>query len=589
MTRAPRAFAFLCATALALPLAAHVQGPVQVRLIGINDFHGNLESASLSLSLADPGAPAGAPRLTVPAGGAAALAGTVKKLRAGAPHSFMLAGGDLIGAAPLVSSLFRHESTIEVLNRIGLDVSALGNHEFDSGVNELKRVIGGGCAATIPGDAMTSCARGRYGGARFRYIAANVVDGRGRLVVEPYVIRRFEGIPVGFIGGVTKTTPQMVMPSGIRGLTFQDEADAANRAARELRARGVKAMVAVFHEGLELGTSANRGDWNDATCPDAHGPLLDIARRLDPDIKVIFSGHTHQGYRCEIEGRLMIQGTSYGRGVSVVDVEIDPRTRRIALVRSINLPVLNERTSAAQREKLAAAAPEPFAAVVREAMPVASIADEVARYSRLVQPKAERAAGRIGGQFPRGGAGDSAAGRLIADAQLAATRALGARLAFMNPGGIRSNIECTAPPCTVTFGQAFTMQPFGNSLVVMTLTGAQLKALLESQLKGATGEATFLQPSEGFTYTWQSDAAPGERVRDVSVEGEPLDPAKGYRVTVNSFLAEGGDGFEILKEGGDRKGGGQDIDALIAYLEAAERSPTAAARITRMGMDRVGP
>ena len=585
MTRLARSFALNLLFAVALPLAAHARDPVQVRLIGINDFHGRLENMYLFLSLADPTAAEGAPRLNVAVGGAAALAGTVAKLREGAPHSLFVAGGDLIGAAPLVSSLFHHESTVEVLNRMGLSASTLGNHEFDNGVAELKRMIRGGCAAMKPESPVTSCAQGQYGGARFSYIASNVVDAKGRHLVAPYVIRRFEGIPVGIIGAVTRTTPQMVTPSGIRGLTFQDEAEATNRAARALRAKGVKAMIATFHEGFELGTAEKRGDWNDTTCPEAHGPLLDIAHRLDPDIRIIFSGHTHQGYRCEIEGRLIIQATSYGRGVSVVDAELDPRTRTIAAVRSINLPVLGERTSAAHREKLAATTPEPFAVVVRDARPDAAVAQTVERYAKLAQPQAERAVGRVTGTFKRGGSVDSAAGRLIADAQLAATRSLDARVAFMNPGGIRADIDCATPPCTVTFGQAFTMQPFGNSLVVMTFTGAQLKALLESQQKRASDEPKFLQPSEGFAYTWQSDAAPGERVRDMRLEGEAIDPVKNYRVTVNSFLAEGGDGFEILKEGRDRKGGGEDIDALIAYLGAAQRSPIPTPRITKPGKE----
>ena len=575
--------AWLLAAGLALSGVAHSREPVQVRLIGINDLHGNLEAANLSLFLADPGAPPDAPQLRVPVGGADALAGMVRKLRAGAPHSFMLAGGDLIGAAPMVSTLFRHESTIEILNDMGLELSALGNHEFDAGEKELRRIIRGGCAPTVPESAAASCMQSRYPGARFKYIAANVVDAGGRPIVAPYVIKRFGGIAVGFIGGVTKTTPQMVVPSGIKGLRFEDEADAANRAARQLRAKGVKAMVAVFHEGFELGTSEKRGDWNDVTCPQAHGPLLAIARRLAPEIKVVFSGHTHQGYRCEIEGRLLIQGTSYGRGVSVVDIQLDPATGTLLpQMRSINLPVLNERTDPAQREKLAAATPEPFAAVLREARPDSAIAEKVARYAALVAPKAERPVGHIAGAFTRSGRADSSAGRLIADAQLAATREDGAQVAFMNPGGIRSNIECAAPPCTVTFGQAFTMQPFGNSLVVMTLTGEQLKTLLESQLRATTGEPKFLQPSAGFGYTWQSDAAPGERVRDMRLNDEPLDLAKAYRVTVNSFLAEGGDGFPVLKDGTDRKGGGQDVDAFIAYLGARERAPVPSPRITRL-------
>ena len=571
----------LVAAALAFCCAAQAAGTVAVRLIGINDFHGNLEPAHLSLALADPGAPAGSPPMFVPTGGAAALAGLVKSLRSGAPHSVVLGAGDLIGAAPLASTLFRHESTIAVLNGLGLELSALGNHEFDAGVAELKRVIAGGCARNEPGAAITSCIDSRYRGTRFRYLAANVVDTRGHAVVAPYAIRYFEGIPIGFIGAVTRTTPQMVTPSGVKGVSFLDEADAANRAAHQLRARGVKAIVAIFHEGLELGTPDKRGDWNDTACPAAHGALLDIAQRLEPEIRVVFSGHTHQGYRCEIGDRLLIQGTSFGRGVSVVDVELDKRTHTLAPVRSINLPVLNERTAPEQRDKLVAATPPPFDAALREARPDAAIARRVEHYASLVKPIAERPVGRIGARFSRDGTADTAAGRLLADAQLAATRSLGARIAFMNPGGIRANLECRSPPCTVTYGEAFTAQPFGNSLVVMTLTGEQVKALLEEQQKGVRINPRFLQPSEGFTYTWQSGAAPGSRVTDMKLDGEPVDPAKQYRVTVNSFLAEGGDGFEVLKDGTERTGGGQDIDALVAYLGAADRSPVAPQRITR--------
>ena len=567
--------------------AAQAADPVPLRLIGINDFHGNLEAGSLSLTLPDPQAPD--TPLRVPAGGAPALAGLVKTLRAGAPHSLMLSAGDLIGASPLVSTLFRHESTVEVMNHIGLEADALGNHEFDAGVAELKRIGRGGCAATAPESPVSSCALGTYAGARFPLLSANVLDARGRHVFAPYVIKRYAGIRVGVIGAVTRSTPSIVVPSGVAGLRFIDEAEAVNRAARRLRAQGVKAIVAVFHEGGELGTPQQRGDWNDTRCPGAHGPIFDIAKRLSPDVGVIFSAHTHQGYRCEVDGRIIIQGTSYGRGVSVVDMALDPTTRRFvpALTRSINLPVLNERTDPALRERLAAALPAPYGDVLRSTQPDAAVAAQVARYAAVAAPRAARPVGQINGTFTRSGSRtDSAAGRLIADAQLAATRgaqAGAAQIAFMNPGGIRSDLECQGtPPCTVTFGQAFTMQPFGNSLMVMSLSGAQVKALLESQQKPAATEPMFLQPSEGLTYTWQADAPAGERVQDLRLHSEALVPTQTYRVTVNSFLAEGGDGFVLLKEGTARLGGGQDVDALVAYLGASPpREPSAQARISR--------
>lgn len=576
--------ALAVATALvaAPAFAAHLD-PVPVRILGINDFHGHLEAGANALYLADPGAGPGAKDLRVATGGAAPLAGLLASLRKGSPYSLTVAGGDLIGGSPLISTLFRHETTIEILGDLGLDVSTVGNHEFDAGHEELRRILKGGCAPVKADDIVASCAHAKYRGTRFTYLGANVLGADGKPVIAPYTIKHFDGIPVGIIGAVTKTTPQMVVPSGIKGLTFIDEAEAVNRAAEALRAKGVRAMVALFHEGIELGTQANRGDWNDASCPNAHGPLLDIASRLAPEIRVVFSGHTHQGYRCEIGGRLLIQGTSYGRGVSVVDVELDRSTRAmLPPVRSINLPVFNEKSEPKVRDKLVAATPAPFAAALREAQPDRRIAEKVDRFATLVAPKANRPVGRISAAIPRSFDTDSAAGRLIADAQLAATKSLGSTVAFMNPGGVRANFECPTGPCTVTFGQAFTMQPFGNHLVAMTLTGAQLKEMLESQLRGAKGEPKFLQPSDGFTYTWTDAAAPGARVSDMKLGGQPIDPSRKYRVTVNSFLAEGGDGFAAIKDGTEQVGGGQDIDALLAYLGAAERSPPPDTRIKRV-------
>ena len=576
----------LLATALlAATVPALADPQVPLRIIGINDFHGNLESDSLSLSLADPeGAGPDAKPLRVPVGGAAALAGMVKALRAGADNSLVLSAGDLIGASPLPSTLFRHESTIAVMNRIGVDVNVTGNHEYDAGAAELKRVARGGCGKPQPRSPAESCADGPYKGAAFPFIVSNVVDAKGHAFMAPYVIRKVEGVKVGIIGAVTRTTPSIVVPSGIAGLKFQDEAVGINRAARQLRKQGVRTLIAVLHEGGEIGPPAKRGDWNDPKCEEKHGPIWDIAHRLDKDIRILMTAHTHQGYRCEFEGRLLIQGTSYGRGVSVVDVVLDPRTGRLvpSSVRSINLPVLNDKTPPEMREKLASALPAPYSAVLRDARPDAEIATMVAHYAGEVAPKADRAVGRIEGPFLRGGLTDSTAGRLLADAQLAATRSQGAQMAFMNPGGIRSNLECAAPPCTVTYGQAFSMQPFGNGLVVMTLTGTQVKVLLESQQMRPDGEPTILQPSAGFKYTWHSGARRGEKVHDMKLDGQPIKPDARYRVTVNGFIAEGGDGFVLLKDGRERTGGGDELQALIDYLAAAPRTPDPTPRMNRV-------
>lgn len=574
--------AALAAVFLQSAQAADLPDPVPLRLMGINDFHGTLESSpGLALTIAERPGVASAPRLRVPTGSAAALAGLVGSLRAGSPYSLLLAGGDLVGAAPLVSALFRHESAIEAMNDVGLEVSSLGNHEFDDGTVELRRLMKGGCVETKPDALLASCARGPYKGAKFTYLGANVLDAQGKTLAAPYVIKTFAGIPVGIIGAVTVQTPTLVMPSGVAGLRFIDEAEGVNRAADELRAKGVRAMVAVFHEGIYID---GRADWNDTSCPGAAGPLLDIARRLAPEIRVVFSGHTHVGYRCEFEGRLLLQSSSYGRGVSVVDVELDRSTRAmLPPVRSMNLPVMNERTEPETRARVIAGMPEPFANALADAKPDPKIAANVAAYAELAKPKTERVIARIGGAFPhsRSERADTAAGRLVADAQVAATRGRGAQFALMNSGGVRQpGLVCASPPCPVTFGQVFTLQPFGNSLIVMSLTGEQINRVLEQQHRPGA-DPYLLHPSAEFTFTWDNNAPRGSQVSEMRLNGEPVDPAKTYRVTVNSFLADGGDGFSVLKEGKDPKGGGQDIDALMAYLAAEQRSPNPTARITR--------
>jgi 5'-nucleotidase len=553
-----------------------------LRLIAFNDFHGNLESGQLNLELSDPLQPS--QRMRVPVGGAAALAGLVQRLRQGAPHSLLVSTGDLLGASPLVSTLFKHESTVAVMNQIGLQASVVGNHEFDAGLPELLRLAKGGCAVTTPDVAVTSCAQGRYEGMHFPLLAANVRQTQdGKTPLAPYVVKRFGGIPVGIIGVVTRDTPNMVNPTAIRGLRFDDEAQAVNRSAAQLRKQGVRAIVLLAHEGGEIGTVATPADWNDSSCPQARGPIFDIAQQVSPDVDVILSAHTHKGYRCMLNGRLIIQSTSFGRGVSVVDLALNPRTRDIdrARTHSINLPVVNDATDVALRARIARTLPAPYNAVLMATRSDADIQQMVSRFSTMVAPKANRPVGQILGAFTcEDQQSDCRAGRLLADAQLAVTAAAdqgGAQIVFTNAGGVRSEWPCQAPgPCLVTFGQVFAMQPFGSSLVVMTLSGAQIKAALEAQYKPDQAYPAFLQPSQGFTYTWQASAPVGDKVRDMRLNGQPIEAPVLYRVTVNSFLAEGGDGFVVFKQGSARRSGGLDIDALLDFLKPSLRDDKAA-------------
>ena len=579
----------LCAVLLAGCATPPPAEPVKLRLIAFNDFHGNLESTGLTLPWPDPAQRDKAVRLA--AGGAASLAGTIQALRAGAANSIVISSGDLIGGTPLISALFLHESTVDVMNRIGVDIAIPGNHEFDAGQDELLRVLSGGCRPNTPEAPSLSCAfadRGEpHAGARFPLFAANVLTARGQTLFPPSIVKTVSGVRIGFIGAVTRITPTIVVPSGVAGLRFTDEADALNAEAARLQAQGIQALVAVIHEGGDTGTPGLPLEWNDAGCPQPRGAIFDIAKRLSPDIDVIFSAHTHQGYRCVVDGRPIMQATALGRGVSVADLVIDPRTGDVDRSRTThrNLPVFNERSDARLREAIIAAEPEPYAAVLRSAQPDGAIAARVAAYASAAAPRAQKAVGRIGGAFERSARTDASAGRLIADAQWLATRAPergGAAFALMNPGGVRSDLRCAGsepPPCTITYGEAFTMQPFGNSLTVLTLSGAQVRQMLEDQQRPGRTGPSFLIPSSSLTYRWAARAEHGQRVQDLRVSGVPLDPAADYRLTVNSFLADGGDGIVMLLNGRNKLGGELDIDALIALLKTSP-SPDPVPRIT---------
>ncbi len=545
----------------------------QVRLLAFNDFHGHLEKANNALIL--PSATGSTTTVNVRAGGAEFLAGRLDQLRAGQANTFTVSSGDAIGASPLVSAFFRDEPTFTAMNLMKVDINVVGNHEFDKGMTELRRMVSGGCNSDLSDPNLSSCvnASKTYTGAAFTSLAANVEDANGNPIFQPYVIKNVGGHRLAFVGVVTRTTPTIVVPSGIQGITFKDEATTLNRYVTELKAMGIKAIVAVVHEGGQTDST-----WNDTACANARGEIFTIADKLDKEVDIILSGHTHQGYNCVRNGIRVMQAFSFGRGISQLDFEIgtDGNIDSTKLS-AINVPVVNDANTDAAI--IAAYPASPSNAQVKSL---------VSEYALLAAPKANRDVGQISGTIDRTATagGDHAAGRLIADAQLFATRAanLGsATIAFMNPGGVRADFTCVAGPCIVNFGQAFTVQPFGNSLVVMSLTGQQIKALLEQQWTGANAtRPRILMPSIGFTYSWSNLAAGGAKVSNMRLNGVALDLSATYRVTVNSFLADGGDGFSTLTEGTNRLGGAQDIDALISYL-AGNRpyAPVTAARITR--------
>ncbi len=562
------------AVAVPPPVAATLPPKAEkVRLLAFNDFHGHLEAGSNTLSL--PSAPGSTTNVTVRTGGAEFLAGRLEQLREGQANTFTVSSGDAIGASPLVSAFFRDEPTFTALNLMKVDVNVVGNHEFDKGLTELQRMVVGGCSTDTSDPNLSSCASvsKSYAGATFSSLAANVEDASGRPVFAPYLIKNVGGHKIAFVGVVTRTTPTIVIPSGIQGISFKDEASTINRYVTELKAMGIKSIVAVVHEGGQTDST-----WNDTSCANARGEIFAIADKLDKEVDIILSGHTHQGYNCVRNGMRVMQAFSFGRGISQIDFEIgtdgniDPSKLTAA-----NVPVVNNTNTDAAI--IAAYPSSPSNAQVKTL---------VTEFAALAAPKANRDVGQISATIDRtvSTGGDHPAGRLIADAQLFATRAatLGnATIAFMNPGGVRSDFTCASPPCIVSFGQAFTVQPFGNSLVVMSLTGQQIKNLLEQQWTGANAaRPRILMPSTGFTYSWTNSLAAGAKVSNIRLNGTAIDLAAIYRVTVNSFLADGGDGFTTLIDGTNRVGGAQDIDALISYL-AANRpyAPVLTSRITR--------
>jgi 5'-nucleotidase len=308
--------------------------------------------------------------------------GLVKALRESAPHSVVLSNGDNIGGTPIISALFFHESTIDLMSRLGVDISSVGNHEFDAGYAELLRVLdpAGRCREPQAGEIAVSCALGKHAGASFPSITANVLKADGSPAFAPSIVKTYGGIKVGFIGAVTRGTPNIVVPSGVAGLRFTDEADAINAEAARLQAQGVQALVAVIHEGGFV--EGAQMEWNASDCPSRRGPIFDIEKRLAPAVDVVLTGHTHQGYRCVFNGRPVMQATALGRGLSVLDLVLDPATGDVDRSKSFhrNLPVFNEHTDPAHRELIASQEPAPYAAALRAAVPDAAIAARLAEY-----------------------------------------------------------------------------------------------------------------------------------------------------------------------------------------------------------------
>jgi 5'-nucleotidase len=505
----------LCAIACRTPAQSAAAGDrITVRVIAFNDFHGNLRPPAPGVETEGG---------VVSAGGAAHLAAHVARLRSESKHSIVVSAGDLIGATPLISSLLHDEPTIDVMNAIGLDIAGIGNHELDEGLLELVRMTKGGCHEA------DGCRDGPFTGAKFPYLAANVWKDDAP-IFDPYTISSFDGVPVAFIGLTLEDTPAVVPPV-ISELSFRDEADTVAALVPELEERGVRAIVVLVHEG-----GFSKGGFD--ACDGFSGPIEAVVRRMPKQVDVVVSAHTHQAYNCRIDGRVVTSAGCFGRFLTTIDLEIERSTGDVV--------------SASAKNRI----------VDHSIDPDPSIAALIERFDRIAGPLERRVIGRARRPLLEepNGAGESALGTVIADAQLASTRAAGAQVAFINGGGIRADLG--VEQLDITYGMAFTAQPFNNVLVTMTLTGEHILRILRDQWKG--DRPHFMFASQTLRYEW-SDG--GERVSPaaVTIEGEPLDLAKSYRVTVNAFLADRG----VFREGVDRRIGPPDIDALVAYFASA--------------------
>ncbi|MFD0381241.1 bifunctional metallophosphatase/5'-nucleotidase [Streptomyces sp. NPDC127112] len=552
---------------------------VDVQMLSFNDFHGTLEppqgsSGTVAELQADGTTKA------IPAGGVEYLASALREARKGHEYSVTAAAGDMIGGSPMLSGLFHDEPTVEALNKLNLDVTSVGNHEFDEGKNELRRMQYGGCH---PVEGCFEYGK-TYSGAEFKYLAANVTDEKTkRPLMSPTFIWKKGDVKIGFIGVTLEGTPDVVTADGVKGLKFGDEVETINKYAAELDKQGVKSIVALIHEG---GLPASGAYNYDCNVPGAgagiSGAIVDIAKNVSPKVDALVTGHTHQAYSCNIPDpagnpRTVTSAASYGRLFTDTTLTYDRATKDI-----VRTPVQS---------------PKPLNKVVSRDLPKApDMTELIDRWKKLAAPVANRPMGYISADIAGRGseAPEKPLGDLIADAQLDATSAAdkgGAQLAIMNPGGIRADLAYKAAgdegDGVVTYGESYTVQPFNNLLDVVDLTGAQLITALQQQVTGPVNGANpkILQVSKGFTYTLDMTKTGADRivVDSVKLNGAAIDPAKTYRVVMNEFLAGGGDGFTVLKEHKNKLVGVPDLEAFNALLaKSSAEAPIAPPKADRI-------
>jgi 5'-nucleotidase len=547
--------AALAAACLLSACATRTAPPVEINFVGINDFHGHLDATKYEYTSAADGA-----AHTQQAGGIDNIAAAVQAWRKEDPALLFVAAGDLVGASPAMSSLWADEPSIEALGMAGLFASSVGNHEFDKGRAELLRQQNGGCVSVRPDRACQFAPN--FAGARYTYLAANVLDSAtGKPFLPAYRIADVKGVKVGFIGAVLRDTASVVLASGIVGLSFVDEVEAINKVIPEMRAQGVKVFVVLIHEGGQT-----REAFDQPNCSGLQGPIVGIAKRLDPAIRLIISGHTHKGFQCQVDGRTITQADMGGHALSRIRMQVEPNSGKV-----LDIQVHNVAVTPGQYPPDAQVSA--FLARTR-ALSMEALAKPVARV-------AARSMGR-----KASAAGESALGDLIADAILASASSEHAQIAFMNTGGMRQDLD-VGENLVASYGQVQIVLPFGNTIVAMDMTGAQIRALLEQQWIRADGaHASMLQVSNGFSYRWNPQRPPGQRIvaGSIALNGVPLEDSTLYRVAANNFLAEGGDNFPAFRDAGNKNDTQvRDFDAVVDYLVKRDHAGKPAGSATPAG------
>ncbi|KEK23703.1 bifunctional metallophosphatase/5'-nucleotidase [Bacillus gaemokensis] len=470
---------------------------ISVQLIGLNDFHGQLNTTSTLHGKA--------------VGRADYIAAYIQSYRDKKPNTLLVHTGDMIGGSPPISALFHDEPTMEFLNTLQFDVGTIGNHEFDRGPIALQQLISG---ESVP-------QTNSFSGSSFPYTCANVVDSEtNQPLFPPYTIKWIDGIPIAFIGVITKDTPFLTMYTNMSSIRFLDEATSINHYVHQLQKKGIHAFVILAHLG------------GNTTGSNTNGALADLATQINSDVDIIFGGHTHSYINGKVNGKLLVQAYSYGKAFSNVTITLNRQTKDITKKDATIVPVYQNKLS-----------------------PDLYIRNWIDSYAAKIRPRVTERLGVTNHELTRdqNEHGESKLGTVLAMAQ---RQAMQTDIAFVNPGSIRHDLK----KGDITWEDTFLIQPFGNPLIKMDLSGAEIRNALQEQWKEETRMLQIL----GIHYTWKNHT-----IQTISLDdGTPLHDDQIYSVVVNSFLANGGDKFMTFKLGKNRTEGPTDQESFANFIRS---------------------